>query len=299
MSEHEDDAFERATASEDCDDSSECLATSHPELGECLAAYKANLSRNLSWVGMNLLGVLFFGGVGTYMVYSDGFLPPELGLAIGQLLTLGLAVAWVVMIALSLRGANADLLLFENGVRSCKGRRIEEFKWADIEAVLEGMSVTTYEHGAATQVKHKIRFHMTDKREIKLDLSFVPDSEEVSAIISGATMPRLVRRVQERLAAGQLAEFGAIKLRPDGLERPGDFSGTQTLTWADLKEFKVDNGYLTIKSQQNWVMPWYWKSIEEIPNVRVLLAFIEHHTSGVPLPTADERDQERALAASR
>jgi hypothetical protein len=126
---------------------------------------------------------------------------------------------------------------------------------------------------------------------VKLDLSFVPDSEEVSGIVASAIVPRLIEETQAKLKSGQAADFGCVKMRSDGLE-----SGGKTLGWRDIAEYNVDNGYLTIKALKGW-SAWLSKSLDEIPNFRVLVAFLEHYRTSAPQPGGDSSRQQPELAA--
>jgi len=285
----------------ECDDINHCrqgvaqcgkaAGEPHPELGACLAAYRGGILRNLSWI-MSLIGGAVVGFVLLgIMIQRDGFPPKDQELMLFQLAMVGLSFTCIALLVHAIRNANSDLLLFDRGLISRRGKHLTEVKWDDIDAVYEGMSIITYNHGAVTQIKHKIRFRLRDQREIKLDLSFVSNSEEVAATIAKATVPRLVREAQAKLAAGQAADFGFLKVTRDGLALAGD----KTLGWRDIGEYTINEGVLTIRSIKGWSV-WAKKNTDEIPNLQVLVVFLEHHRRGATLPSSEAAHEEPALA---
>jgi hypothetical protein len=269
---------------------------SHPELGDCRAAFRANITRNASWLMSLLTGVVVFGGLLGYMIHQDGLRPKDQGLAIGQLIMAALAVMCAVLLIRAVRNASGDLLLFEKGLIARRGKKLEQLRWDDVETIFEEVRVTTYDHGAATHIKHKLRFCLGDQRQMQLDLSAFLESEQISAAVADATLPRLLRDAQARLATGQLVEFGFVNLSGAGLERPGDVSGKAALGWRDVAEFTLDNGLLTIKSLRGW-KPWAWKAVEDIPNLRVLIALLERNTSDALQPCSEAKNREPDLTA--
>src|SRR5262245_4218996 len=263
---------------------------SHPELGACLAAYRGGIMRNLSWILSLVAGAIVGFVLLGIMIQRDGFLPKDQGLVLFQLAMVAISVVSIALLVLAIRNANSDLLFFEKGLISRRGQHLTQIKWDDIDAMYEGMSIIRYNHGAVTQVKHKVRLRLRDQREIKLDLSPVPNSEEVSALINQAIAPRLIREAQAKIAAGQAADFGFVKVTRDGLAMPGD----KKLGWRDVGEYTIHEGLLTIRSIKGWSV-WAKKGTDEIPNFRVLVAFLEHHRTGQRLPTDQAASEEPEL----
>jgi Family of unknown function (DUF6585) len=266
--------------------------TSHPEMGECRAAFRANILRNASWFMSLAIGIAVCGVLLGYMIHQDGLWPQDLGLAIGQLVMAAVVVICSVLLVRAIRNANCDLLLFQKGLVARRGKQLEKIQWDDIDAVFEEVTIITYNHGAATQIRHKLRFRLRDQRETRLDLSSFPESEQISAAIANATVPRMLHEAQIKLGAGQLVEFGFVNISGAGLERPGDVSGTAALGWRDVAEFTIDDGLLTIKSLKGW-KPWASKAVEEIPNLRVLIELLERYTTDALMP-ADEKPRPQA-----
>lgn len=279
---------------QDCTAADEAVEA-HPQLGQCLAEFRGDITRNGSWLMSLLAGIVVCFGLFGYMVHNDGFWPKDQGLAIGQLVMAALGVVCAVLLVLAIRNANSKFQFFEKGLIARRGKQLAEFQWDDILSVTEGMSVTTYNEGVAKQTKHKVTFRLAGGREVKLDLSSVPESQHVSTMIAAATMPRLVGETKAALAAGQTVDFGYVKLRPEGLERHGDLAATKFLGWRDIAEYTLDNGYLTIKSLKGW-KAWVSKPVDEIANIRVLIAFIDHYAGHMPLPGDETVSPEPELA---
>jgi uncharacterized protein DUF6585 len=267
----------------------------HPQLGELLAVYRGDITRNGSWLMSLLAGMVVCFGLFGYMVHNDGLWPKDQGLAIGQLVMAALGAFCVALLALAIRNANFRLSLYEQGLVACRGKQFEQIAWDDVDAVIEGMSITTYNHGAARQIKHKLKLRLTDGREVKLDLSSIADSERASAMVAARTLPRLVRQARAKLAAGQTVSFGYVKLRADGLERSGAGTGPSFLGWRDVAEYALDNGLLTIKSLKGW-SDWFSKPVDQIENLQLLIVFLDHYTAGTPLPGSEVPTQEPELA---
>jgi hypothetical protein len=264
----------------------------HPELGQCLAAYRAGLLRNLSWILSLVAGAIVGFVLLGVMIQRDGFPPNDQGLLLFQLAMVGISLTSIGLLVYSLRNANSDLLFFERGLIARRGKQLTQIKWNDIDAFYEGMSIIRYNHGAVTQIKHKIRFRLRDQREIKLDISSFNNSEEASAMIASAIVPRLAREAQAKLEAGQAVDFGFLKVTREGLALPGD----KTLGWRDIGEYTINEGLLTIRSIKGWSV-WVKKNTDEIPNLQVLVVFLEHHRCGAPLPGHEAGRDEQELAA--
>ncbi len=273
----------------------ESVAELHPELGQCLAAYRGDVSRNGSWLMSLIMGVVVCFGLTGYMIHNDGLWPKDQGLAIGQLVMGLLGVGCVALLVRAIRKANSDLLIFENGLIARRGKQLDKLHWDAVQSVFESMSITTYNGGVATQVKHHLRFCLDDVREVKLDLSSIGDSEEASGIIANLTVPRLVQRTREKIESGQAADFGCIKLHRDGLAKANDPAGN-VLGWRDIAEYSFDDGCVTVKSLKGW-KTWVSGSLDKTPNFRVLAAFLEHYRDGVPLLGIEDVSQPSELVA--
>jgi len=263
----------------------------HAELGECLAAYRGGILRNLSWILSLVAGAIVGFVLLGIMIQRDGFPPNDQGLLLFQLAMVGISLTSISLLVYALRHANSDLLFFERGLISRRGKQLTQIKWNDIDAFYEGMSIVRYNHGAVTQIKHKIRFRLRDQREIKLDLSSINNSEEVTAMIASATVPRLAREAQARLDAGQTVDFGFLEVTRDGLALNGD----KTLGWRDIGEYTINQGLLTIRSIKGWSV-WAKKNTDEIPNLQVLVVFLEHHRCGASVPGHEAGRDEQELA---
>jgi len=268
----------------------------HPELGQCLAVFRGDITRNGSWLMSLLAGIVVCFGLFGYMVHNDGLWPKDQGLAIGQLVMAALGLFCIALLALAIRNADFRLSLYERGLVACRGKQFEQILWNDVNAVIEGMSITTYNHGTARQIKHKLKLRLTGGREMQLDLSSVADSEGASALIAGRTLPRLMQQAKAKFAAIQPVDFGFLKVRADGLERPGGGTGVDFLGWRDIAEHSLDNGYLTIKSLKGW-SDWVSKPVDQIENLQLLIALLDHYTACAPLPESAARPQEPELAA--
>jgi len=296
----------RVQSSAECSDRNESAAgagriemaggASHPEMGECRAAFRANILRNASWLMSLAIGVAVGGVLLGYMIHQDGLWPQDLGITIVQLLMAADVVICSVLLVRAIRKANCDLLIFDKGLIARRGKQLEKIQWDDIEAVFEEVTVITYNQGAATQIRHKLRIRLRDQRQTRLDLSSFPESEQISAAIADATVPRLLHEAQVKLSAGQLVEFGFVNISGAGLERPGDVSGTAALNWRDVAEFTIDDGLLTIKSLKGW-KPWAWKAVEQIPNLRVLITLLERYTTDALMPAGEKQSPLAELAA--
>ena len=271
---------------------------SFEELGGCLATYEGTLGRNpVHLVGL-LAGAGFFGYV-TYRQLADGAIyTKEAGLNFGLVVMSAATLVCLGLLVRAMMGANCDLLLLAGGLVFRRGDKVTKFRWDDIEGIYEGVTVSHMEgEGPVTNFDHRLRFKLRDQREVKIDLSFVPDSEEASAIIMAETFPRLLGAAAQKLSNGQPVELGKVTLQPDGLGQIGDMGGKYFLAFSDFGVWKIDNGFLTI-SKPGGLLPWLWRPVAEIPNFRVLLAFLEHFLNGKPLPGGEQADQERELVGA-
>jgi hypothetical protein len=275
--------------------------TRFAHLGECDGVYAGNIIRS----PLHLLGLLAGAaacGFFAWRMYADsGYAwSPEQGINAGVLfMSLG-CIFCLVLLVLCFFGANCKLYLFEKGLVYRRGKKFTEVLWDQIAAVYEGISVSHTEGGTVTNTTHKVRFRLKNKQVVKLNLSFLDESDEASTIITGRTFPRLLAETKAGLARGEKVDFEKVKLHQEGISQGGILGGEDLLTWDQIGEAKIDNGYLTIK-KGSIILPWNWTPVSDLPNFRVLFAYINHHVNGAELPEldldSDESDSELLAAA--
>src|SRR5262245_3869632 len=78
----------------------------HPQLGECLASFRGDITRNLSWMGVLLMGIVVSGGMLAYVIHKEGLWSNE-GLPIFHAVMAALLVTCITLLVLAIRNANS------------------------------------------------------------------------------------------------------------------------------------------------------------------------------------------------
>jgi hypothetical protein len=254
--------------------------TSHPEYGDVVAKFRGTIGRNAVHIGMLFLGMGFFALVLVKMLVIDKLRVDQH--AIGLLVMAGGVAACGFMFIRALVGADADLVLFTNGLMARKGSTLHEFKFDDIESVTESVTQHIVGDKTVSRVSHWIELGLKGRaKPLRLDLSFVPSSEEVSGIVHAATLPRLIEAATQALTARQELPYGKyLKLRSDGPMRRGVWGGWEFIPWGRIDAVSVEDGSLKITTRHDGMFPWYWWAVDQIPNFRVLLAILQSQREG-------------------
>jgi hypothetical protein len=262
-------------------------------LGECLGEYQGNLIRSpLYLLGLGA-GTLICGGFAYRLVADSGYIwSVEQGMNAGAVfLGLGALVCLVLLVGCCL-GANCKLWLLEQGFVYRQGKQITEARWDQVAALYESAAISETSEGTLVNTSHKQRIRMADGRIVKLNLSFFDNSDEASQIITAHTFPRLLSECKAALARREKIDFEKVKLSREGISQSGLMGGEDTLTWDQIGEAKIENGYLVV-NKGNVSPPWNWTAVADIPNFRVLYAFLNHFVNKVALPEAGELPEAR------
>lgn len=265
----------------------------YEHLGECLGEYQGNLIRSpLYLLGLGA-GTLICGGFACRALADSGYVwSAEQGMnAAVVFMGMGAVVCLVLLVGCFI-GANCKLRLFEQGFVHRRGKTVTEARWDQIATLYEAAAISETSEGTIVNTSHRVRLRMADGRTIKLNLSFFDESDEASAIIKAQTFPRLLSECKAALARREKIDFEKLKLSREGITQGGLLGGEDTLTWDQIGEAKIDNGYLVVK-KRNIALPWNWTPVADIPNFRVLFAFLNHYVNEVELPGAGELPEAR------
>lgn len=153
------------------------------------------------------------------------------------------------------------IALFEHGLVQAQHGQVEAIRWDQVAATLHRASILCRADGSQLALKDIGR-----------------DSRMIRQRVRRETNRLLLPRAIARYNVGEPVIFGDLSISPRGL-----IHGTDTLPWTRLSGIRLDpKGYLTIQQAglpQAW---WYYSDADEVPNLFLLLALLEHIIHRLP-----------------
>jgi hypothetical protein len=237
-------------------------------LGEPIAAFRAGGGRYAALVIFGILAVLlglaFLAGAVLLLVAGPG----KGHTPVAKVVILGIAClsggVATLRQARSVRGLS--VYAFADGVARLQGAKAEVMRWDDVNTVkripnakAEGMTLAR-----PTQLILTGR----DGRELVFNES-LSRLGDLRKLVEERTLRTMLPAAQEAFDGGAAIGFGKLGVSPDGIHH-----GNKTLPWEDLKEAKVEDGSLVVRSAGAW-LAFCKVPLGEVPNSHVLLALIE------------------------
>jgi hypothetical protein len=147
------------------------------------------------------------------------------------------------------------------GLRLVDGRKEVALHWDEIESVTSHMT----RRSGVVHHHHRIR---GPGGEIAFGTG-IEKVADLAATVEREVFPRVSRRAEESLAAGQSVAFGPIVAEPAGLRHD-----ERLLPWSAVESCGFDFGRLVVRSRSG-SRPWTEVEAKDVPNAPVLVRIVE------------------------
>jgi hypothetical protein len=138
---------------------------------------------------------------------------------------------------------NAEVTLYEGGFVYQAFLDTIVVPWGQIAAVWR---FGVRKGGNVTRLIYTIQ--LRDKTRIKLDSDSLKDLEGLGNVIQQAVARVMLPRCAKKLNAGGVVNFGKLNLSQRGIS-----DGKQEIPWADIREVRVNAGYIRIRRADKWL----------------------------------------------
>jgi hypothetical protein len=185
---------------------------------------------------------------------------------LAKLLLLG---AFLIVMALMLlvrvyRNWGLRVLVYPEGVVRISREGAQALCWDEIDRVwrkkFEG------EWGAQLRKGTQVLVAERADGEAIIFEDALPRLKELAVILQRETLPHLLPRAWQSYEAGQMLEFGKLRLSKQGLTKD-----QETLPWHDIREVSFNGEDVSIYKRSKWGY-WFHAPAAEIPNYHVLQA---------------------------
>ena len=160
-----------------------------------------------------------------------------------------------------------QVYVFSDGFVFTRGSKLDALRWEQINSML--MSVTRrYMNGIYTGTQHKYTIRGIDGREFVLNdrITNVGQlGDSISAMVTRTRLPEVVAAYK----AGETITFG-----PFSVNQQGASNGKELIPWEQIKEFRVNNGIVTVRKEGKW-LNWSSAPVSTIPNFFLFIALVE------------------------
>jgi hypothetical protein len=163
-----------------------------------------------------------------------------------------------------IRNRHMRVLIFEEGLVAFQEGRVFVCRWDEIAWVRDEVLMQNDAFIIRCTVMTRSGQQWSLRNDV--DLTEVP---RILDYLINETKQRLVPRLLAELEAGQVVEFGDLKLSPEGVVH-----GERVLPWAELKSIASDSFRVTIEQRGAWVT---WGTVPNgaVPNRFVLVEVAE------------------------
>lgn len=249
--------------------------TADPGLGPAIATFALRPARRRIYLALALLGLS--GGLGGLAagVWLWYFALQNYGPAVvwrwsspwlaagGVLLIPGLLglVAW-------LRWRRLRLDVHQHGLRFRLGRREERMTWSDIAA----LHTQAVRYGLPLRARGTARLRVVarDGREIVIPHLLERFEQAVDAV-KRAVYPLLLADYSRQFNAGEVIEFGPIRLQAQGVT-----VGDRHIPWPSLQAVDLSGGRLTLAATLDGRLQRRAIPASRIPNVELCVQFLQY-----------------------
>lgn len=171
--------------------------------------------------------------------------------------------------------------VFEHGcIRgNADNDRTDHFRWDKVEKFVTRIVRKTV-NGRYTSTTYTYEFRLADRRVALAGVSTRAQTSGIEGfgdVVDPLVTARLLPGAAERMRRGEVLEFGAFQIRPDGLRRTSLFP--RTLPWPELVGAEVAEGDVIVRSAAK-KRPWSQVPVFTVPNVSVFLRLLSLKKDG-------------------
>lgn len=181
-----------------------------------------------------------------------------------------------------LRRARSERVSFdlqEEGLRYTGSEGQRDVRWEEVTAVRLAITYRTRAEWVGGILRYLFRLELADQQFIEFN-QMVGDFLELGRQIEAKTTPVLALPMEERLAAGEVVEFGPIAVTDKWFRVEG-----RQIGWDELESLRPSAGRVVVKGADR---RHHYVSMASVPNLRVLmeLAKVRQDRSAPPAPQA-------------
>jgi hypothetical protein len=234
-------------------------------LGRQQAVYRSSTRRNglLAFFGVLLLIGAFAAGYAFFT--TDPKEPDREGMIVVAVICAAIGVPFVG-IWLAQRGKTVEV--FEHGLVRIKGKKVRATRWDDISAVWQQIT-RNYYNGIYTGTTYIYTIQTKTGEKFKIT-NVYKDIEALGNTIQSEVTKRLLPPMVLAYQSGQTVSFGKLSLSPQGL-----IYKDKHLGWNEIKDLKIERGYISVKKEGGRWFNWASVSAASVPNLFVFLAMID------------------------
>lgn len=235
-----------------------------PPEGEALGTPKAEYTvRDLHW-GLLLIGglIMVLGGVFILVggLFSRFYDTSWFWMPFGGLF---LAAVGLLAYRTGKRERGFRVLLFPEGLVTCREGKADLFRWEEIQEVREGIvfaeEVSEYT-GSVCVIVH------AQARRARIDTRMLSNAQGLGQEIHQQVTKRLLPKAVEAYNAGATLSFGRLSLSKEGLKR-----GKRTLPWTQVESVTARSRMIRVRQVGRW-LNWTILHVTSVPNYHLLLA---------------------------
>lgn len=219
---------------------------------------------NRLWAAFFALGTVMFGAV-DFMItfrYPDG----------EWFYTVFMGALMLLTAFLTVRTMASSVTIHENGLSWRGLRKNGEMTWDEIERFRYSV-VKTYHQGIIPTTEYK--YILVDAAGQKAELgSSVQNPRELGDLLWKQLHARLLKKMTERLKAGQTLNLGKVSISALSIEMPAALFGKATIRMQDVVGCALEKGQFIVTAVQEDKNKSYSAMVGDVDNVFPLGAWI-------------------------
>lgn len=220
---------------------------------------------NRLWATFFALGTVMFGAVDFMITFRY----PEEG---DWFYTVFMGALTVLTAFLTVRTVASSVTIHENGLSWRGLRKSGEMTWDEIETFRYSV-VKTYHQGIIPTTEYK--YILVDAAGQKAQLgSSVQNPRELGDVLWKQLHARLLKKMTERLKAGQTLKLGKVTVSAQSVEMPGALFGKATIRMEDVVGCSLDKGMFVLYAMQEGKKKSFHVMVGDVDNVFPLGAWI-------------------------
>lgn len=156
--------------------------------------------------------------------------------------------------------------VFSEGFAFTRGTKLDALRWEQIDSMLTSI-VKKYMNGIYTGTQHKYTIRSSDGKQLVLNdrITNVEQlGDSISSMVTRVKLPEVVAAYK----AGETITFGPLNVNQQGVS-----NGKELIAWEQIKEFRINNGIVTVKKEGKW-LNWSSVRVANIPNLFIFLALV-------------------------
>ncbi|HEU5453569.1 MAG TPA: DUF6585 family protein [Terriglobales bacterium] len=219
---------------------------------------------NRLWATFFALGTVMFGVVDFMITFHY----PEEG---DWFYTVFMGALMLVAAFLTVRTISSSVTIHENGLSWRGLRNSGEMTWDEIETFRYSV-VKTYHQGIIPTTEYK--YILVDAAGQKAQLgNTVQNPRELGDLLWKQLHARLLKKMTERLKAGQTLKLGKVSISAQTMEMPTLF-GRATIRLQDIVGVALEKGQFMVTATEDGKKKHYVAMVGEVDNVFPLGAWI-------------------------